>query len=75
MAAIDPRGFRQTLGSYPTGVVVVTGGGGDAQAGLAVGSFSSVSRDPPLVGFLPDEQSTSWRNIHEGGCFCVNILA
>lgn len=72
---IDPRHFRDVLGSYPTGVCVVTS---QTQAGerlgLAVGSFTSISLDPPLVGFLPDKRSRSWARIAETGRFCVNVL-
>jgi flavin reductase (DIM6/NTAB) family NADH-FMN oxidoreductase RutF/DNA-binding IclR family transcriptional regulator len=40
-----------------------------------VGSFTSVSLDPPLVAFFPDKGSTSWPKIHDAGKFCVNILS
>lgn len=75
MAAIDPSDFRRTLGTYPTGVVLVTGATDDGPVGLAIGSFTSVSLDPPLVGFLSDKSSTSWPRIAETGAFCVNVLA
>lgn len=75
MAAIDPTEYRRTLGSYPTGVVIVTADTVDGPVGLAIGSFSSVSLDPPLVGFLPDKGSTSWPKIQSTGAFCVNVLA
>ena len=42
---------------------------------MAIGSFTSVSLDPPLVAFLPDKTSTSWPKIAPSGKFCVNILA
>jgi len=74
--ASDPDWFRQVLGQYPTGVSVVTGIAADGKpAGLAVGSFTSVSLDPPLVAFLPDKRSSSWPRIEPAGRFCVNILA
>ncbi|MDQ2874891.1 MAG: flavin reductase family protein [Actinomycetota bacterium] len=74
--AADPGWFRRVLGQYPTGVSVVTGIAPDeTPAGLAVGSFTSVSLDPPLVAFLPDRGSSSWPKIHAAGSFCVNILA
>lgn len=64
------------LGSYPTGVCVVTSVSADGERwGLAVGSFTSISLDPPLVGFLPDKRSTSWREIEKTGRFCVNFLS
>ena len=74
--ATDPRWFRQVLGQYPTGVCVVTAiepSGG--RAGFVVGSFASVSLDPPLVAFFPDRGSTSWPRIRSAGRFCVNILS
>jgi 3-hydroxy-9,10-secoandrosta-1,3,5(10)-triene-9,17-dione monooxygenase reductase component len=61
---IDGQRFRQVLGSYPTGVTVVTAIAEDGSpAGMAVGSFTSVSLDPPLVAFLPDKSSTSFPKI------------
>ena len=75
MAAIDPMDYRRTLGSYPTGVVIITGAADEGPVGLAIGSFASVSLDPPLVGFLPDKGSTSWPKIEATGSFCVNVLA
>ena len=75
VAALDTREFRRVLGHFPTGVVVITGMDGDEPAGLAVNSFSSVSLDPPLVGFFASRTSTSWPRIAPGGRFCVNVLA
>ena len=73
---IDPATFRQVLGSYPTGVCAITAIGADGvPTGLVVGSFTSVSLDPPLVGFLPDKSSSTWPQIEAAGKFCVNVLA
>ena len=44
-------------------------------AGLTVGSFTSVSLDPPLVAFFPDKSSTTWPRLERAGRFCVNVLA
>lgn len=38
-------------------------------------SFTSVSLDPPLVGFLPMKTSSTWPLLRETGRFCVNVLA
>lgn len=71
----DSARFRQVLGHFPTGVTVVTGiGASGAPSGLTIGSFASVSLDPPLVGFLPALKSVSWADIATSGSFCVNIL-
>ncbi len=75
MSAIDPMEYRKTLGTYPTGVVIISGNTPDGPVGLAIGSFTSVSLDPPLVGFLPGKGSTTWPKVEATGKFCVNILA
>lgn len=76
LPSIDSALFRQVLGSYPTGVSAVTAMGADGlPVGMVVGTFTSVSLDPPLVGFLPDKKSTSWPQIEAAGRFCVNVLA
>lgn len=73
---IDPLLFREVLGSYPTGVCVISALDSQGNpAGMVVGTFTSVSLDPPLVGFLPDKNSSSWPKIEQAGQFCVNVLA
>lgn len=72
----DGATFRRVLGHYPTGVCVITARGADGPpVGMVVGSFTSVSLDPPLVAFFPDKRSTSWPRIEATGRFCVNVLA
>lgn len=73
-APFDSARFRQVLGHFPTGVTVITAAGDAEPVGMAVGSFASVSLDPPLVGFFPDKGSSSWPRIEAAGAFCVNIL-
>jgi flavin reductase (DIM6/NTAB) family NADH-FMN oxidoreductase RutF len=74
--SIDGQRFREVLGSYPTGVTVITAIAEDGQpAGMAVGTFTSVSLDPPLVAFLPGKTSTSFPRIRTASGFCVNVLA
>lgn len=70
----DSARYRQVLGHFTTGVTVVTAAAAEGPVGLAVGSFSSVSLDPPLVCFFPDKSSSSWPKIEAAGSFCVNIL-
>jgi flavin reductase (DIM6/NTAB) family NADH-FMN oxidoreductase RutF/DNA-binding IclR family transcriptional regulator len=63
------------MGHYPTGVAVITATQADGTSvGMVVGTFTSVSLEPPLVGFLPSRSSTSWPAIREAGRFCVNVL-
>jgi flavin reductase (DIM6/NTAB) family NADH-FMN oxidoreductase RutF len=72
--AFDSARFRQVLGHFTTGVTVITAATDEGPVGLAVGSFASVSLDPPLVGFFPDKTSSSWPRIEAAGAFCVNVL-
>lgn len=75
MPAFDSARFRQVLGHFPTGVTIVTGlAPGGEPGGLTIGSFASVSLDPPLVGFFPGINSKTWPEMAASGSFCANIL-
>ena len=74
-APVAPADLRRVLGSFATGVVVVTGEDETGPAGFACQSFASVSLDPPLVLFCPAHTSTSWPRIARTGRFVVNVLA
>ncbi|MEM8748038.1 MAG: flavin reductase family protein [Actinomycetota bacterium] len=72
----DSGHFRTILGHFPTGVTIVAGLDGDgAPAGFTIGSFTSVSLDPPMVGFLPQIGSQTWSDMASSGSFCVNVLS
>ncbi|MCX4730312.1 flavin reductase family protein [Streptomyces sp. NBC_01363] len=74
---VDPGEFRRVLGSFASGVTVVTAHDPDdpqGPAGFACQSFASLSLDPPLVTFMVARTSTTWPRIARAGAFCVNIL-
>jgi 3-hydroxy-9,10-secoandrosta-1,3,5(10)-triene-9,17-dione monooxygenase reductase component len=73
--ADDPTLFRRVLGHFPTGVTVVATIDAGRPVGLVVGSFFSVSLDPPLVGFCIMTTSKTWPAIEHSGCFGVSVLA
>jgi flavin reductase (DIM6/NTAB) family NADH-FMN oxidoreductase RutF len=74
-ALVQPGRFRHVLGHFPTGVAVIAGVDTDGMpVGMAIGSFASVSLDPPLVAFMPDKRSRSWPRMRDSGSFCVNVL-
>jgi len=75
MSGFDSGHFRKVLGHFPTSVTVVTAAPDGVPVGLTIGSFTSVSLEPPLVGWLPGKGSTSWPDIRRAGVFCVNMLA
>lgn len=72
---MEPTTMRQVLGHYPTGVSIVTGlGSNDQPVGLTIGTFNSVSLEPPLVAFYPMRSSRTFAEIREHGAFVVNVL-
>lgn len=72
---LDSATFRQALGSFPTGVTVVTtvDGAGELQ-GLTASAFSSVSLDPPLVLVCVGYGSRSYRSCVSARRFAIHIL-
>ncbi|WP_202970089.1 flavin reductase family protein [Pararhizobium polonicum] len=73
---IDARHFRTVLGSFPTGVVAITCvEASTTPVAMIVGSFTSVSLEPPLVSFLADRSSSTQARIRARGRFCANVLA
>jgi flavin reductase (DIM6/NTAB) family NADH-FMN oxidoreductase RutF len=74
-AGFDAKAFRTVLGHFPTGVTIVSALDGGEPVGFTIGSFTSVSLDPPLVGFLPMKDSDTWVAIERAGSFCVNVLS
>ena len=67
--------MRDVMGSFATGVTVVTAATDAGPVGFTCQSFSSLSLDPPLVVFAPARSSTTWPRLRELGRFCINVLA
>jgi len=72
---VDPDTFRRTLGTFATGVTVVTMYDGDEDHGMTVNSFASVSLDPPLVLYNADRETRSHDFTRRAGNYAVNVLA
>jgi len=74
--SFDVLRFRSTLSQYPTGVVIVTAIDAEGEpVGMVVGSFTSVSLDPPLVGFFAAKSSQTFTRLRTARSFCINVLA
>src|SRR5215813_14506800 len=72
---IDPRDFRNALGSYATGVTIITATGPDGKPyGLTCNSFASVSLNPPLVLWSLVVYSSSLTVFQNTSHFAVNVL-
>ena len=75
-ARFDVREFRKALGTFPTGVAVVTTRApSGAFVGLTINSFSSLSLEPPLVLWSLQLASPSLGAFDRARHFAVNILA
>lgn len=73
---IEAAIYRSVMGLWPTGVCVVTGTNRDKQdLGMVIGSFTSVSLDPPLICFCPQRSSSSWQEMRDAGRICINVLS
>ncbi|WP_439678618.1 3-hydroxy-9,10-secoandrosta-1,3,5(10)-triene-9,17-dione monooxygenase reductase subunit [Embleya sp. MST-111070] len=74
--AADVRRFRDVLGHFCTGIVVVTSVDEESRrpVGFACQSFAALSLDPPLVLFCPAKTSRTWPVIARTGRFAVNVL-
>jgi flavin reductase (DIM6/NTAB) family NADH-FMN oxidoreductase RutF/DNA-binding IclR family transcriptional regulator len=72
----DSRDLRRVLGTFVTGVTVVTTIDDEGKFhGVTANSFSSVSLDPPLVLWSQAVKSHSHPVFFEAEHFAVNILA
>ena len=72
----DKRDLRNALGSYGTGVTVVTSGNSKSRlVGVTANSFTSVSLDPPIVLWSLVSTSPSLEVFDQSGRFVINVLA
>ena len=75
MTAFSGADFRKTLGSFATGVTVITTRGEAQDYGMTATAFSSVSLDPPLILVCVKEGAEGAEIIPRNGVFAVNILS
>src|SRR3954452_19507516 len=74
-SSIDPRDFRKALGTYATGVTVITAAAADGKPyGLTCNSFTSVSLNPPLVLWSLSSYSQSMSVFQNASHFAVHVL-
>jgi flavin reductase (DIM6/NTAB) family NADH-FMN oxidoreductase RutF/DNA-binding IclR family transcriptional regulator len=75
-SAIDPAELRRCLGSFVTGVTVITALTEDgAPIGMTANSFNSVSLDPPLIVWSLRTNAGSFPVYSKAKRFVVNILS
>ncbi len=71
----DTAALRAVLGSFASGVTVVTTAVDGWLHGMTANAFSSLSLDPPLVLVCVRKTARMHGLIERGGAFAVNILS
>ena len=67
--------FRKAMGSFATGVTVITIDDGGEVHGMTANAFTSVSLDPMLVLVCVDHRARTHAYLHSRKRFGVNVLA
>jgi flavin reductase (DIM6/NTAB) family NADH-FMN oxidoreductase RutF len=67
--------FRKAMGSFATGVTVITVDHEGAVHGMTANAFTSVSLDPLLVLVCVDHRARTHAHLHARKRFGVNVLA
>src|SRR5450755_3278397 len=71
---VSPADFRKALGSFATGVTVITVDHEGEVHGMTANAFTSVSLDPQLVLVCVDHKARTHAHLHARKRFGVNIL-
>jgi flavin reductase (DIM6/NTAB) family NADH-FMN oxidoreductase RutF len=75
VSGVDTRDLRRALGTYATGVTIITTRDAAGRLyGLTANSFSSVSLDPPLVLWSQSRSAGSYPAFRDASHFAVNVL-
>ncbi len=75
MNDFNSREFRDVLGSFATGVTIVTSNYQDAPVGMTINSFSSVSLEPPLVLWCLSKDANSYDIFSSTKFYNIQILS
>ena len=75
MNHLDVAHFKEVLGHYATGLVIVTGATSEGPAGFTCQSFGSLSLEPPLVIFAAGSGGQSWSRVRGVEVVGISILA
>ena len=68
--------FRNALGSFATGITVITALGKDGQkVGMTANSFNSVSLDPMLVLWSVARDANCFDDFIDAESFAIHVLA
>jgi flavin reductase (DIM6/NTAB) family NADH-FMN oxidoreductase RutF len=66
--------FRKAMGTFATGVTIITVDLDGEVHGMTANAFASVSLDPPLVLVCVDHQASTHAHLHAKKRFGINVL-
>src|ERR1700735_2366891 len=72
---LDAGAFRQVIGRFMSGVVVITATHQGERRGMTVSAVASLSLDPPMIVTCLNAASATQEAVRQAGAFAVNILA
>ena len=72
--SLAPSDFRQAMGSFATGVTVITVEEYGEVHGMTANAFCSVSLEPPLVLVCVDHRARTHAHLHARKRFGINVL-
>ena len=71
---VDPQEFRTVIGSFATGVTVITAAADGMLQGMTANAVTSVSLDPILVLVCIDKGTHTHGIVERGRAFAINVL-
>lgn len=74
-SSFDEREYRDAMGSFASGVTIITTHGASGPVGFTCQSFYSVSVDPPLISFSAAKTSRSLGALRAHRQIVVNFLS
>lgn len=75
MGSLDVVHFKQVVGHFATGVVVVASSTPEGPVGFTCQTFGSLSLEPMLVSFAASNTGRSWPLVHQTDFVGVSVLA
>jgi flavin reductase (DIM6/NTAB) family NADH-FMN oxidoreductase RutF len=73
--SLDIANYKEVVGHYATGVVVISAQSVEGPVGFTCQTFGSLSLDPTLVSFAARSESWSWPRVRAAETVGVNILS
>jgi 3-hydroxy-9,10-secoandrosta-1,3,5(10)-triene-9,17-dione monooxygenase reductase component len=74
VTSLDTSHFKEVVGHYATGLVIVSSHSDEGPAGFTCQTFGSLSLEPPLVLFAASTNGNSWQRVQRSATIAVNVL-